>query len=173
MASFSSAVSALNAITPIIGSATQLLNAGVGLAQGLGGGDSDDLRSKQQREIDQLTAQQAANAQIDQKDAALARQQIELAAQDDARRRQNALKRAAAKQRAQFGASGIGSNPGGSGEAVLLGLFEQSEEEKNQADALDKLRLNALEQDLENTRTLNLLQTQQLQANQALERSLL
>jgi hypothetical protein len=175
MASFSSTVSALNAISPIIGSATQLLNAGVGLAGTLRGGDdnSADLRRSQQRDIDQLAAQQAVNAQIDQKDAALARQQIELTAQDDARRRQNALKRAAAKQRAQFGASGIGSNPGGSGEAVLLGLFEQTEEEKNQADALDKLRLNALEQDLESTRTLNLLQTQQLQANQALERSLL
>ena len=48
-----------------------------------------------------------------------------------------------------------------------------NEEEKNAADALDTLRKKALDQGLSNQQTLNLLQTQQLKANQALERALL
>jgi hypothetical protein len=55
----------------------------------------------------------------------------------------------------------------------LLGLFIQSEEDKNEAAALDQLRFKALDSDLANKRTLNLLQAQQLKANQDLERAMM
>ena len=173
MASFSSTMSALSAVSPVLGSASQFINAGLGIANSFNNTTSRDLQMQQQNQLDQLAAQQAANMQIAEQNAALERQQIEQQAADDERRRQNALRRSAARQRAEFGASGISAASGGSGEAVLLGLFEQSEEEKNEAEALDRLRFAALDQELENKKTLNLLQSQQLKANQDLERAML
>lgn len=172
MGSFSSTVSALNAVSPFLGSASQFVNAGLGLANSLGRASNTDLQRQQQFELDQLAQQQATEVAIAEQNAALERQKIETQATADENRRRNALRRAAARQRAQFGSSGIGANPGGSGEAVLLGLFDQSEEEKNEAQALDQLRFAALDQDIANKKTLNLLQTQQLKANQDFERAL-
>jgi hypothetical protein len=158
----------------MLGTAAQFINAGTSLANGLsGGGSNNDLYRQQQRELDQLTAQQAANTQVAAQNAVLKREEISAQADADNRRRQNALKRSVAKQRAQCGASGIGAQGGGSGDAVLLGLFEQNEEDKNEAAALDQLRFKALDSDLANKRTLNLLQAQQLRANQNLERAMM
>ena len=173
MASFSSAVSALGAVTPALGTAFQIINAGTNLASSISNKSNSDLTRQQQHDLTQLEQQQKINMEITQQNAALEQQKIAQVAADTESRRRAALKRAVARQRAQYGASGIGSSPGGSGEAVLLGLFDQSEEEKNAADALDTLRKKALDQGLSNQQTLNLLQTQQLKANQALERALL
>jgi colicin import membrane protein len=173
MASFGSTMSALSAVSPMLGTAAQFINAGTSLANSFGGSANDDLYRRQQNELDQLAAQQAANTQIAQQNADLKREEIAARADADNRRRQNALKRSVAKQRAQFGASGIGAQAGGSGEAVLLGLFDQSEEDKNEAAALDQLRFKALDNDLASKRTLNLLQAQQLKANQDLERAMM
>ncbi len=173
MASFSSAVSALNAVTPVLGTTMQFISAGAGLANSIAARSNGDMARQQEHDFTQLAQQQKVNMEIAQQNAALEREKIEQAAADTESRRRTALKRAVARQRAQYGASGLGAAPGGSGEAVLLGLFDQSEEEKNTANALDTLRKKALDQGISNQQTLNLLQTQQLKANQALERALL
>ena len=67
------------------------------------------------------------------------------------------LRRAVARQRARFGAQGVG-NDGGSSEAVLLGLFEESEQEKLKREQLDNLRNQAGRLDVEGRHSLNLLE---------------
>ncbi len=67
------------------------------------------------------------------------------------------LRRAVARQRARFGAQGVG-NDGGSSEAVLLGLFEESEQEKLKREQLDNLRNQSAQMDVEGRHSLNLLE---------------
>ena len=67
------------------------------------------------------------------------------------------LRRAVARQRARFGAQGIGSG-GGSSEAVLLGFFEESEQEKLKREQLDNLRNQSERLDVEGRHSLNLLE---------------
>jgi hypothetical protein len=67
------------------------------------------------------------------------------------------LRRAVARQRARFGAQGIG-NGGGSSEAVLLGLFEESEQEKLKREQMDNLRNQSDRLGVEGRHALNLLE---------------
>lgn len=67
------------------------------------------------------------------------------------------LRRAVARQRARFGAQGVGSD-GGSSEAVLLGLFEESEQEKLKREQMDNLRNQSARLDVEGRHSLNLLE---------------
>jgi hypothetical protein len=67
-----------------------------------------------------------------------------------------------ARQRANFGAQGVSAG-GGSAQAVLLGLFEESEEERARRERLDGLRVRVLEDDLAGRRASNVLQRTQLQ----------
>lgn len=76
------------------------------------------------------------------KQESVQRQEIQVQAQADEERRQRALKSAVATQRARFGASGIDSTDG-SAEAVLLGLFETSEEEAQARLERDEVRMQA------------------------------
>jgi hypothetical protein len=74
--------------------------------------------------------------------------------------RRAALKRAIARQKASYGAAGIGSN-GGSAQAVLLGLIDESEEEKTNRESLDSLRLKDIDQQVEQQKRVNTLQLTQ------------
>jgi hypothetical protein len=123
--------------------------------------------SQQDLALRQLQEQQKLQeAQLGQQ-AALERERLALqASQDDESRRQS-LKRAVARQRTQFGASGIGGGTGSS-EAVLLGLFEESEEERQRREQLDTLRNRALDLDVTQNPSLNLLQATQLSQRQRL-----
>lgn len=56
--------------------------------------------------------------------------------------RNRATRRAAARKRALFSAQGISTE--GSGEAILLGLFEENEDELQRREELDRLRVSAL-----------------------------
>lgn len=145
----------------------------IDLVSSLTGGGGDDYRSRIRAEQDlalqQLKDRQAMQeGQIAQNNA-LTRQQnaLQLAQADEERRA--ALRRAVARQRAQFGSQGVGSNAGSS-EAVLLGMFEESEDEQKRRAQLDTLRSNALDQNLKQTRSLNLLQATQLAERQRLSR---
>jgi hypothetical protein len=137
-------------------------------------GDSDDarresLRAQQDLALKQLRAQQTLGEANAAEQAALDRQKFSAdAASADADRRA-ALRRAMARQRAQFGAQGLSADDG-SGEAVLLGMFDESEQEKAKRDQLDNLRFQALDQDLEQQRKINVLQRAQLKERQNLER---
>lgn len=69
--------------------------------------------------------------------------------------RRDRLKRAAASQRARFGASGV--SMAGSGSAVLLGLSEQTDEEIDRRASLNRLKQNALDSDSRVNTTRSLL----------------
>lgn len=97
-------------------------------------------------------AQDAAKADADSQKSQLrqtqAIQQME---------RQARLRRAIAAQRARFGAQGVGD--GGSSDAVLSGLVDEAENEQKGYDRLTKLRLNHIDDQVDASRTQNLLQS--------------
>lgn len=87
-------------------------------------------------------------------------QQQALQADQDAKARQEALRRAVARQRAAFGGQNIDSNEG-SAEAILLGLTQQSDSEHMAQDRMLQLRQQALEQSAQNKQRKNLLSLNQ------------
>lgn len=103
-----------------------------------------------------MQAQQNANYAFAQQQAAHQRAEMELKARSDEETRQAALKRAVARQRTAYGATGL-SGVDGSGRAVLLGLFEESEDEKRRREELDRLRYSAIDSELAHKRTVNML----------------
>lgn len=129
-----------------------------------------NLRAEQNLALQQLQQRQALDQQQAAQDAALDRQERALQSQKAEEERKAALRRAISRQRASFGASGIGSS-GGSSEAVLLGLFEESDDDRIRRDQLDNLRNNALSQNLSQRNSLNVLQRTQLQEKQNLRRA--
>ena len=164
--------SALSFGEDLIGSVTEPLGRVTQIGEQLGlVEDSDDvrrraLRANQDQALAQLQQQQRLEERQSAQDASLEQQRrAEERAQANSRR-QAALRRAVSRQRAQFGASGVGSD-GGSSEAVLLGLFEETDEDRNQRERLDSLRNRALEQDQIQLRSRNVLEaTQTAQRNQ-------
>ena len=126
---------------------------------------------QQQLVLQQLQQQQSLDMAQAAQDADLQRQQLAITEQNADETRQRALKRAVASQRAKFGASGIGST-GGSAEAVLLGFFDESEEERQQRERLSQLKTTALDTDLTQKNSINVLQTSQLKQQQQLDRAI-
>ncbi|PCH98421.1 MAG: hypothetical protein COB76_07090 [Alphaproteobacteria bacterium] len=114
------------------------------------------------RQQSQKTTEATANANAQ-------RQKIELDAVGAERRRRSALKRSVAKRNARFGATGIGGGSG-SREAILLGLYNESESEKKQREDLDKLRFSSINNDLSNVAARNILEKTQFSERQKLER---
>ena len=127
-----------------------------------------ELRARQELALEQLRKQQELAYEQAQKKAKQQKNEINLTATLQEKERKSALKRAISRQRAKFGATGISANSG-SGEAVLLGLFQESDNEKNKRESLDKLRFGAINQNLQNRKSLNLLQATQLKQKQDLE----
>ncbi len=122
----------------------------------------DDSGERNYKELQQRSALELQNAH---ERAALEKEQIRLNAEQTESQRRAALKRAIAKQRAQFGSSGTGTD-GGSAEAVLLGLFDESAEELSQRNALDVLKSSAVDQSVSGIQRINTLQlTQQKERN--------
>lgn len=126
-------------------------------------------RKSQDLAMQQLQASQAQEKAEADRNAKIESQKIALQAEQDADRRRKALKRAMAKQNAARGASGAGA--GGSGEAVLLGLYNESEDEAKQREDLDKIRYNALDNDLYTLSERNILEQSQLAEKQRLQRA--
>jgi hypothetical protein len=155
------------AVLPVVTSANQIVSQ----FQNLSGSSNgyDQLAREQDLALRQLQQRQNMDYQQSQAQAALERERLaaETSAGENARR--DALRRAVARQRAQFGASGIGS-AGGSSEAVLFGLFEESDEQREERERLDSLRTRALDLSLANQNSLNILQRSQLAARQKLDR---
>ncbi len=130
-----------------------------------------DLRQEQNLALQQLQQRQVMQEQQIASDTALDRERIAADTDASERQRQNALRRAVARQQASFGGRGI-STDNGSARAVLLGLFDESEEELAERIRLDSLRYRAIDLNQSNTQSLNVLQRTQLQERQRLERSL-
>ena len=163
--------SILNTVMPYVGAAANLANT----VQTVRGAVQDpykqqrkELRDRQNLSLKQLQDRQNISLQQVQEDSALQKDKIIIDRADQEKSRRAALKRAVARQRAKFGGQNIGVNSG-SGEAVLLGLFEESEEEKKKRDKLDKLRFKSINQNVKNKKSLNLLQTTQLKQKYDLE----
>lgn len=161
----------LSSVTSIINTA----NSALGAIQGLGSGAEADqrsaLRAQQDLALRQLQAQQGLSEANAAQDAALNRQKIASDAATTEAERRSALKRAVARQRAQYGAQGLESADG-SGEAVLLGMFGESDDDRVARERLDGLRSQAIDQDLDEQRRINVLQRTQLQEKQALDRAI-
>ena len=123
---------------------------------------AESIAGKQKKQEDALRFQQA------QQSASLQKQINESQAQLTENERRTKLKRAMSRQRAVSGGSGIGSADGSS-EAVLLGLFNESEQERVKREQLENLRNSALDQNALQGNQLNLLEQAQLQEKQNLE----
>lgn len=161
--------SALTGILPIISGVTRLVSLVDTFSGEAENRQRKELRAQQDLALQQLQDRQALQENQLAYNNGLEKEQIALNAQKAEEERRAALRRAVSRQRAVFGSQGIGSN-GGSSEAVLLGLFEESEQEKSRREALDKTRTAALDSNLSNTRSLNLLQATQLAERQKLSR---
>jgi hypothetical protein len=120
--------------------------------------DREALRADQ--ELD--TARRRANAR-DEAD------RLAVTAAGRERQRLASLRRAVARQRAQLGSQGI-SAADGSGEAILLGLIDESDADRADNDRLDRLRLAALDRDEETAARRDLLSLTRQQERQRLDR---
>lgn len=127
------------------------------------------LRAQQRLALQQLKQQQATQAQSQAEQDALSRQKIQADASAAEQDRLAALRRAVARQRAAFGASGI-NNGSGSPDAVLLGLFDQTDQERQKQQKLDTIRNRILDQKDAAQQRLDVLQQTQLQQKQQLQR---
>ena len=163
----------MGTLTPVLGTLTQTLGAIQTIASSvetLSGGNRRDLRREQDLAMRNLQQRQSQSEQQAADKAGLERERIALEAEkaEDARRK--ALKRAMARQNVRFGAGGVSKT--GSGEAVLLGLYDDSQEQADSQKALDQLRYNTIDNDLYALRQNNLLQRSQLAEQQRLQRAM-
>lgn len=130
----------------------------------------NDLKKEQNAALDTLRRKQ----ELEQKNLveanALERERIVANAADEEKQRKAALKRAVARQKALFGASGIGNAANGSSSAVLLGLFDESEDELENRTRLDTLKSRALDLGENQSQSLNVLQRTQLKERQKLDK---
>ena len=147
----------MGAIVPTL--TTALLTQGAGIVAGEL--TRSKSRSNQGLALQQLQEKQGLQLQQSQANAVQARDKIALDASNAEDARKKALRRAVSRQRASFGAQGIGSGAGSS-QAVLLGMFEESEDEKSKREGLDNFRINAIDSDLTARKSLNVLQRTQL-----------
>lgn len=144
-------------LVPTVTSA--LVSQGIGLATNALGGNSKDLAVQQLQEQQKLQEQQLLA------DAALEKQRIATDAANAEDERKTALRRAVSRQKASFAGQGVGAGAGSS-QAVLLGMFEESEEDKRRREELDTLRLSAIDQDVTHRQSINVLQRTQLEEKQ-------
>ena len=149
-----------------IAGAVNTVGRAVGTIQTLSGGgrkkETQDLALQQLQERQALQQQQLSQSN------ALERERIATQAALDEEERRAALRRAVSHQRANFGASGVSANSG-SGQAVLLGLFDETEDDLARREQLDNLRSRAFDLSETQTRSLNLLQATQLAERNAIK----
>lgn len=169
MGALTPVLTGLTTLTTAVSAADKLISVTRNFAKDPYEGQRQALRSQQDLALRQLTAQQDLDVQQATQGAALERQKIAAAALTGEQARRAALRRAVARQRAQFGGSGLTGGEG-STEAVLLGLFEESEQDKATSMRLDTLRNAALDQSLNDRQALNVLQRAQLQERHSLAR---
>lgn len=151
-----------------LGGLLPLVNRGLSIANTIDRFQGKKDTRKQDRAENALALQQAQERRAAEEKIAAdkyTREQAVLSAQgaEDERRRLSALKRASAATRAKFGGAGVTAE-GGSGEAVLLGLFQESEEEKQAQDSITALRRQILDDNFSALKSRNLLELSQAAA---------
>jgi len=161
----------MGTLTPVLGTLTKTLGAVSTLAttvDTLTGGQRRDTRAQQDLALRQLQARQANSESQAQLNAQADRERLALEAQQDEDRRKKALRRAIAKRNASVGASGVSRT--GSNEAVLLGLINDTDDDQQNANALDQLRFNTIDRGVESLQSRNVLERTQLAERQRLQR---
>lgn len=153
----------MGGLTSLAASAMQALSAANALI-----GVVDRYQDSGRRDYDFAKAQSDLALRNSREQAALQKEQLRLSAEQSETNRRAALRRAMARQRAQFGASGISSG-NGSAQAVLLGMFDESEEELQQRQALDSLKSAAINQGVSQQQRINTLQLTQLKERDRLK----
>jgi hypothetical protein len=154
--------SAFSAVSNLRGNVQDTSNAAADAAR-------QQMIAEQNQALIQLQQRQALDEQQGVQAAALEKQKIALDSAQAEEQRQAALRRAVARQKAAFGSSGI-SPSGGSADAVLLGLFDESEDELKRREQLDSLKTTALDLDTSQTRSVNVLQSTQMAERNKLQR---
>jgi hypothetical protein len=147
----------MGGLTSVATTAIQALGAANSI---LGSVDRYNKDSGRQQ-YDQVKKQNEIAMKNAQEQAMLQKEELRLNAEKAESERRAALKRAVARQRAEFGASGVGSGAGSS-QAVLLGLFDESDEDLKQREALDNLKSRAIDQNISQQQRINTLQLTQL-----------
>tara|TARA_B100001750_G_C15416021_1_gene550307 strand:+ start:247 stop:747 length:501 start_codon:yes stop_codon:yes gene_type:complete len=163
----------MGTLAPVLGTLTQTLGALQTLSTTVdtfSGRDERNYRAQQELAMQNLQAQQGLSLAEAQKKAEAERRQLALNAQADEKRRQDALRRAIARQNATRGAGGISTS--GSNEAILLGLYNDADEDRDYASALDQLRYNTLDTNLSNLQSRSVLDRTQLAERQRLDRTI-
>jgi colicin import membrane protein len=161
----------MGTLTPVLGTITKTLGAINTISTAVdsfSGGDRRDMRAQQDLAMRNLQQSQSLSEAEKQAQAARDRAQISLDAKTAEEARRKALKRAMARQNVKFGAGGVSRQ--GSGEAVLLGLYNNSEDEASTNKALDDLRYNAIDSGLYDLQNRNVLERTQLAEKQRLDR---
>jgi hypothetical protein len=130
---------------------------------------SNLIAQQQSLALKQLQQKQQADEQNLEAQTALQKEQIAASGQSTQDQAQAALIRAVAKQRADFGAQGVSSGDG-SGQAVLLGLYDQTDAQAEDRQRIDNLRNAAIDQNVADRYNLDVLQRTQLQQQQKLQR---
>jgi hypothetical protein len=161
------AIATLGSILPILGGITSTVTALDRTFQLIGDMSEDSQKRQQELQMRQLKQQQRLQEQQLAENYAQQRGTAALEGALDAEKRRASIKRAVSRQRAQFGSSGIANS--GSAEAVLLGMFDETEDEIARREQIDSMRNRALELDEAQNRSLNLLQATQLAQRQRLE----
>ncbi|UEM19962.1 hypothetical protein JL100_023230 [Skermanella mucosa] len=126
------------------------------------------LRETHALQTRRLLQDQEAAAEAQRADIETRRAQIQASAEADEAARRDALRRAVGRTRTSLGTRGGGTSDG-SGEAVLLGLVNRTDADSRNAQAVERLRGQALSQESEDTRRRNLLDQSQLAERQRLE----
>lgn len=163
----------MGSLTPILGTLTQTMGAVSTFANSvdtLSGGSRRDISRQQNLAMQNLQQSQVLALQQAQQKAEQDRTNVATQSQQDEARRRKALKRSIAKQNARVGASGLSKM--GSNEAVLLGLVNDDDDDRQNAKQLDQLRYNAIDNNLINLQQNNILQQSQLADRQRLDRAI-
>ena len=157
-------------LTSVLG-VLPVIQQGVGLAAQIAGqrDSGAQQRRAQEQALADLQRRQDEQQRQNAENNALERQRLALDSGEAERRRRDALKRAVARQRADFAGQGLSAR-GGSAEAVLLGLFTESEAEKMDRERLDSLRRASLELSTEQQGRLNVIQRTDAQERARLNR---
>lgn len=169
MGALSGVMTGLNTVTSVISTINTAANAIGSLTHDPERQRRENLRAQQNLALRQLQQEQRLQEANRAEQAALEREKIAADTESAERERRDALRRAVARQRAAFGAQGVGSGSGSS-EAVLLGLFEESDDDRVERERLDDLRNRFISQDLSEQSRINVLQRSQLAEKQKLER---
>ena len=156
----------MGGLTSIVGAALPFVQVGQEIAARNQSKQNEKLANKVA--MQQLTNAQALQEASSAQDAALGKQQLDLANAGTRAAAQQALREKQAAVRARLGAMGILST-GGSGDVVTRNLLESAISENAQNDMLTRMKKQAIDNDLGTLQQRDFLARAQLAENQRLK----